>query len=613
MKAKKKVEKTAKPASRKTAGKTAAPVAAGRRKPASLRESKPASDPISATPQSSIARETSRAKIKTIRISKPTKRKTAGQPKPAPVIPVEPAVPISAAKVAPKRVSLRPARLPAPAEKPAVASRPNPVATPPSATTAKSSATKSATPISKLKSARTKRAKPQAAAQKTLPKLPPILLEGDSFASPPVSGPGEKFALGPTPPAQTFATDTAVLPESYGTKTLFLTARDPHWLYAHWDFTREQLSRYNRLSSEGHLVLRVFYDAPEAGLAVEIHVHPESRHWFAHVERATTTYSAELGYYNKAGQWVGLVRSGATLTPPETIADPGLVAFATIPVDVPFAALLDIVKETAVQQQPLARAIEELREQGHPELPKLANANPSEPSIAVVGRAVGKRVGPTEAPMISLSRSINPPEPAEAVKESLGPALSATTLPERTPGIPTPWTPAQERALSEILTLDEERRVWVGSLEITELLRRQIEHGVSSIAAAELNAGAAGAGPPGPKGAVTSWSQRAAGAGGAPKGFWFNINAELIIYGATERDAEVSIGGRKIKLRPDGTFSYRFALPDGRYDLPVVAVSADGTDGRAAELKFTRATEILGEVGTCPQDPALKPPTPDNV
>ena len=91
-----------------------------------------------------------------------------------------------------------------------------------------------------------------------------------------------------------------------------------------------------------------------------------------------------------------------------------------------------------------------------------------------------------------------------------------------------------------------------------------------------------------------------------PKGFWFNVNAELIVYGATERDATVSIGGRKIKLRPDGSFSYRFALPDGRYEMPVVAVSADGTDGRAAEMKFSRGTEYRGHVGAHPQDPALQ-------
>src|SRR5438094_6482773 len=31
------------------------------------------------------------------------------------------------------------------------------------------------------------------------------------------------------------------LPEAYGTEKLLVAARDPHWLYAHWDLTREQL------------------------------------------------------------------------------------------------------------------------------------------------------------------------------------------------------------------------------------------------------------------------------------------------------------------------------------------------------------------------------------
>jgi hypothetical protein len=102
--------------------------------------------------------------------------------------------------------------------------------------------------------------------------------------------------------------------------------------------------------------------------------------------------------------------------------------------------------------------------------------------------------------------------------------------------------------------------------------------------------------------------------GGMPaKGFWFMVNAELIIYGATEPDAKVTIGGNIVKLRPDGSFSYRFALPDGNYDLPAVAVSADGTDARAADLKFSRQTQYLGDVGTHPQDPALKTPLPDNI
>ena len=99
----------------------------------------------------------------------------------------------------------------------------------------------------------------------------------------------------------------------------------------------------------------------------------------------------------------------------------------------------------------------------------------------------------------------------------------------------------------------------------------------------------------------------------SPRGFWFNVNAELIIYGATEPDAKVSIGGQNISLRPDGTFSYRFALPDGEYELPLTAVSGDDAEARHADLRFRRHTEVVGDVGQHPQDPALKPPTPESV
>jgi hypothetical protein len=117
-------------------------------------------------------------------------------------------------------------------------------------------------------------------------EVPSILLEGDAPATPTASGPGEKYSLGATPPTQHFLAAESELPESYGTKKLFLTARDPHWLYAHWDLTREQQMKLNAQSSDGHLVLRIYAHKIEGHPAYEIHVHPESRHWFTHVERA---------------------------------------------------------------------------------------------------------------------------------------------------------------------------------------------------------------------------------------------------------------------------------------------------------------------------------------
>jgi hypothetical protein len=57
--------------------------------------------------------------------------------------------------------------------------------------------------------------------------------------------------------------------------------------------------------------------------------------------------------------------------------------------------------------------------------------------------------------------------------------------------------------------------------------------------------------------------------------FWLVVNTELIVYGATEPDAKVAVQGRPIKLRPDGTFSLRFALPNGKQVIPVKATSSD--------------------------------------
>ncbi|HTY87959.1 MAG TPA: DUF4912 domain-containing protein [Candidatus Acidoferrum sp.] len=389
-------------------------------------------------------------------------------------------------------------------------------------------------PTADQPSLKTKRtAKPKVVVRRRKVEIPAILLEGDQPASPVSGGPGQKYALGPQPPAPHFAAAEAELPEAYGTGRLFLTARDPHWLYAHWDLTGEQQAKLNAKSSDGHLILRVYSGKVEGHPAGEVHVHPESRHWFAHVERAGDCYAAELGYYSPVGRWVRVAVSSATVTPPDTAAAGGDVEFATIPFEFPFAKLLEIVKSAVGEYQSLAQAVEELRRHGHPDLPR-ANGTPA-----------------------------------------------------------TPWTAQQEQALAKIVNIDEGRRVWMGSLEITELIRRRLAQEISSLG-------------------VSSLSSPFGGFAG-PKGFWFNVNAELIIYGATEPDARVTLGGHEIKLRPDGSFSYRFALPDGKYNLPAVAVSADASDARAADLKFSRETEYRGDVGAHPQDAALKPPLPENV
>jgi hypothetical protein len=398
---------------------------------------------------------------------------------------------------------------------------------------------------SKRNDKRPKAAEKPKTAGRAKPKIPSILLEGDQSPSD-RSGPGRRYALGPAPVVEPgFAgPDSGDLPEAYGTKRLLLAARDPNWLYAHWDFTQEQLREYNAASTDHHLIIRVYRDEVGGAPVCEVHVHPESRNWFINVPQAGAKYVAELGYIDNRRKWSAISTSSPTLTPPDAMSNDLSVWFETLPADLQMKQILELVKTAVKDNVPLMEAIHQLRAGGFKGLPD------------------PRRVSPDR------------------------------------------WTPAQDKALAELVTMDCVRRIWVGSLEITELIRRQLV--LSSAAVSQFSI------PSSWSGAVSSFSSPLGG-WERRKGFWFNVNAELIIYGATEPDAEVKIGDRVIKLRPDGTFSFRFSLPDGRYDLPAVATSADGSDSRLAALSFSRSTEYRGEVGKHPQDPQLREPSPAHV
>ncbi len=75
------------------------------------------------------------------------------------------------------------------------------------------------------------------------------------------------------------------------------------------------------------------------------------------------------------------------------------------------------------------------------------------------------------------------------------------------------------------------------------------------------------------------------------RGFRLWVATELILYGATEPDARVTIQGKEVKLRGDGTFSARFALPDGVLDLPVTAVSSDEIEERTIETVVSKKSK----------------------
>lgn len=75
------------------------------------------------------------------------------------------------------------------------------------------------------------------------------------------------------------------------------------------------------------------------------------------------------------------------------------------------------------------------------------------------------------------------------------------------------------------------------------------------------------------------------------KGFWFVLDCEVVVYGATDPGAAVTVQGKPVKLRPDGTFTLRFALPDGKLVLDAAAVSPDQGEIRKIVPVIERNTE----------------------
>ena len=80
------------------------------------------------------------------------------------------------------------------------------------------------------------------------------------------------------------------------------------------------------------------------------------------------------------------------------------------------------------------------------------------------------------------------------------------------------------------------------------------------------------------------------------RGFNLDVDAEMIIHGATKPGSHVTVGGEPLKLREDGTFTIRTALPDRRQVLPIISSSNDGTTQQTVVLAVERNTKVMEPV-----------------
>ena len=74
------------------------------------------------------------------------------------------------------------------------------------------------------------------------------------------------------------------------------------------------------------------------------------------------------------------------------------------------------------------------------------------------------------------------------------------------------------------------------------------------------------------------------------RSFWLVADAELIVYGATDPTATLTIGDQVVPLDQDGGFRVHVPFPDGEQTYPIKAVAADGEQERSITLDFGRST-----------------------
>lgn len=261
------------------------------------------------------------------------------------------------------------------------------------------------------------------------------------------------------------------LPGGYGKDRIVVMVRDPYWLHAYWEMTRQAVQRAEAaLGQEWHgakPILRVLdvtsHDTTNAAEmpVKDVEIHGGCSNWYLEVQNPPRSYRVDIGYLSRTGQFYVLARSNVVMTPRAGVSD--------------------------------------------------------------------------------------------HIDEN--------------------WADFDTSKADRIFAMSAGFDPTASSLELKQLFEERLRRPMGSPAVTSFGSGAFQF--------------------GKDRRFWFNLDAELIVYGATEPTAKVTLQGEPVKLRPDGTFTMRFSLPDSRQIIPANAVSADGVEERTIVLAVERNTKAL--------------------
>jgi uncharacterized protein len=325
--------------------------------------------------------------------------------------------------------------------------------------------------------------------------------------------------------------DLADLPGGYGDSRIVMLPRDPQWSYVYWDVPNEQRA-VMRSQGGQQLALRLFdvtdidLDRQAPHSIQEYGCDEMAREWYLPIPVSDRSYVAEIGYRCFDGRWLAMARSAKVHIPPVYPSEWIEDVFVTVGWE------SELRGQTVATLVSPAKRAAEVGTQIHEQVFAMAAGTESQ-------RIAGSLYG--SMPHVAGSIPAGSPHMLGGSESISSFVLPAGMGAWATTGWVMPTTSGM---------------------------------GLTGPALNMSGIGMGASQPPTIK----------------PRNFWLVADAELIVYGATEPDATVTIGGKPIKLNSDGTFRFQMSFQDGLIDFPIMAVAVDGEQSRHVHMKFERET-----------------------
>ncbi|MEG4396794.1 DUF4912 domain-containing protein [Microcoleus sp. BROC3] len=341
----------------------------------------------------------------------------------------------------------------------------------------------------------------------------------------------------------------ADLPNGYGESRVVLMPRDPEWAYTYWDIPNDRKEEMRRQGGQ-QLALRI-YDVTDVNLDIQsphsIQEYPcdeLAREWYVPIPVSDRDYALDIGYRCADGRWLVLARSAEVRVPPVYPSDWIEDQFITLDWEEElqgktFAELVPPAKKMAQAGNGAGFST------GNALYEQIFGMAESAEALRVAGSVFGS--------MQHVAGSVQ----QVGIHEQ---ALSSYVFPS---GV----------GMWAVPTMSGVGMSGVGMSGLT----------MSGVGMSGLTMSGIGMSGVGMSGVGFAAPMR-------PRQFWLVADAELIVYGATEPDATVYVGGQPIKLNADGTFRFQMSFQDGLIDYPIFAIAADGEQNRAIHMKFNRET-----------------------